>query len=142
MKDFRFTNKQRTSSFSAVSSGQYTRSSSSSSSSSGTASQQAFVNLDAANINYPYNLNVNTSAASLNGTVTVNGKAVAQLNSNRSHLNLSPYLSIGTNVIEISAQYSPNSSEIEVRLSGVDTNVVQQSRGSGVLNCTLTILVV
>ena len=140
MNDFHQSTKRHQSrNFNTVGHRQYARSSSSSSSNN--SSQQAFVNLDSENLKRPYIVSVNTSAKELTGIVTAQGKVIKQLNSDRTQFNLSPYLSVGKNTIEILAQYSPSSSEIEVKLVGLDTKVVQQTRGSGVLTYTLTVMV-
>ena len=140
MNDFRQSTKRHQSrNFNTVGHRQYARSSSSSSRNN--SSQRAFVNLDSENLKRPYIVSVNTSAKELTGTVTAQGKVIKQLNSDRTQFNLSPYLSVGKNTIEILAQYSPSSSEIEVKLVGLDTEVVQQTRGSGVLTYTLTVMV-
>ena len=143
MNDFRqSTKRHQTRNFNTVGHRQYARSSSSSSSSSSNnSSQRAFVNLDSENLKRPYIISVNTSAKEITGTITAQGKVIKQLNSDRTQFNLSPYLSVGKNTIEILAQYSPSSSEIEVKLVGLDTEVVQQTRGSGVLTYTLTVMV-
>lgn len=135
----RFTNRYQTNNFNTVGSRQYARSSSRSS--SNTTFQQAVVNIDVENLKRPYILSVNTSANQLTGTLTTKGKVVKQLNSDRSQFNLSPYLSSGKNTIEILAQYSPSSSIVEIELSGLDTKVVQRTRGCGVLKYTLMIMV-
>ena len=149
MNDFRqYTNRRRTRSSNTVayrqyggSSSSFSRSSSSSSSTNSNTSQRALVNLDAENLKLPYILTIDTSAQQITGTVTAEDTEIKQINSDRTEFNLSPYLSVGTNTIKISAQYSPCSSEIKVQLLGLDTQIVQQTAGSGVLTYTLTIVV-
>ena len=103
--------------------------------------QQATVNIDSQNLGLPYILSVNISGTQLTGQVRINNQVVEQLSSNNNQFNLSPYLSIGKNTIEILAQYFPSSSSIEVELVGSDTRVTQQTSGSGVLRYTLTVVV-
>ena len=104
--------------------------------------QQATVNIDSQNLGLPYILSVNISGTQLTGQVRINNQVVEQLSSNNNQFNLSPYLSIGKNTIEILAQYFPSSSSsIGVELVGSDTRVTQQTSGSGVLRYTLTVVV-
>lgn len=103
--------------------------------------QQATVNIDSQNLGLPYILSVNISGTQLTGQVRINNQVVEQLSSNNNQFNLSPYLSIGNNIIEILAHYFPSSSSIGVELVGSDTRVTQQTSGSGVLKYTLTVVV-
>lgn len=115
---------------------------SSSTSSANNSYQQAAINIDSQNLELPYILRINISGTQLIGHIKVNGKVIKQLNLNNHQFNLSPYLSIDQNTIEILAQYNPPSSAVEIELLGCDTRVVQQTSGSGVLNYTLTVMVV
>ena len=125
---------------STISGRRYHTSSSSTSTQNGSC-QQAAVNVDSKNLGLPCILNVNISDTKLNGHVTVNGKVIKLLNSTNNNFNLSPYLLIGKNTIEVLAPYSPGLSLIEVELLGPDTRVVQQTSGTGVLRHTLVVIV-
>ena len=103
--------------------------------------QQNTVSIDAHNLRLPYLLSVNISGTQLTGQVKFNGKVIKKLTSNYNQFNISPYLSIGKNTIEILAQYYPSSSSVGVELLGSDTRVVQQTSGSGVLRHILTVMV-
>jgi hypothetical protein len=84
---------------------------------------------------------VKASCTQLTGQVNINGRVIKQLNNNNNQFNLSPYLSFGKNIIEILASYSPSLSLIEVAFLGIDSKIVQHTRGSGVLKYTLTVVV-
>lgn len=103
--------------------------------------QQATVNIDLKNLRQPYILSVKSSGTQLTGHVRVNGKVIKQLNINDDQFNLSPYLAIGKNTIELSASYSPSRSLIEIALLGTDTRIVQQTSGTGILRHTLIVVV-
>lgn len=140
MKNFtRSVSRQRSSS--STISGHRNFSSSSSTSNQNGSSQKAAVNIDSRNLGLPYILNVKTSVTKLTGQVKVNGQVIQKLNSTNNQFNLSPYLSIGKNRIEILASYSSSLSFIEVELLGPDISVVQQTNGTGVLSHTLIVIV-
>ncbi|MGV2826833.1 hypothetical protein [Myxosarcina sp. GI1(2024)] len=103
--------------------------------------QQASVNIDPKNLEQPYILSIKSSATQLTGQILVNGKVIKQLNINDDRFDLSPYLAIGKNTIEILASYSPSLSLIEIALLGTDTRIVQQSSGTGILKHTLIVIV-
>ena len=117
----------------------YARSSSTSTANS--SSQQSSIKINAENLRLPYLLRVNLSGNKLTGYIKINGKVIKQLNLNNHQFNLSPYLSIDKNTIEILAQYEPPSSVVEIEFLGCDTRVVQQTSGSGVLDYTLVVMV-
>lgn len=99
--------------------------------------QRSSLSLSAANLKQPQILKINAQNARLQGKISVNGKVVQRLNDNTSELNLSPYLSIGQQKVEISAQYSPSTAAVSVEVQGSGNNISQQTSGSGTLNYTL-----
>ncbi len=133
------TSRQSVSSSSVSANGHHNRSYSSSTQNS--SYQQAAVNINNKNLVNPYILSVKASGSQLTGQVQVNGKVIKQLNIKNNQFNLSPYLSIGKNIIEILASYSPSRSLIEVALLGLDTKIVQQTSGTGMLKHTLIVIV-
>ncbi len=96
--------------------------------------QRTTLNLNAANLNQPHILSINSSATQLKGQIVVDGKVVKKLNKNNSQVNLSPYLSMGQHKVEISARYSPPTSGVNIQINGPGTNVTQQNSGEGALN--------
>ena len=133
------TSRQRIRSFSISASRHYSRSSSTSTHNG--SYQQAAVNVDSQNLVLPYILNIKISGTQLTGQVKVNGRIIKQFNSNDNQLNLSPFLSIGKNTIEILAPYSPSLTFMGLELLGPDIRVVQQTSGTGVLSHTLIVIV-
>ena len=103
--------------------------------------QKAAINVNSQNLGKPYILNVEISDPQLTCQVKINGEVAQQLNSTNSHFNLSPYLLLGKNIVEILAPYSSNLSFIGVELLGPDTRVVQRTSGIGALSHTLIVIV-
>lgn len=99
--------------------------------------QRSTLSLSAANLKQPQILKINAQNARLQGEIAVNGKVVKRLNNNSSELDLSPYLSVGQQKVEISAQYSPSTAAVNVEVQGSGNNISQQTSGSGTLNYTL-----
>ncbi len=99
--------------------------------------QRSSLSLSAANLKQPQILKINAQNARLQGEIAVNGKVVKRLNNNSSELDLSPYLFVGQQKVEISAQYSPSTAAVNVEVQGSGNNISQQTSGSGTLNYTL-----
>ncbi|OKH44240.1 hypothetical protein NIES2101_28720 [Calothrix sp. HK-06] len=99
--------------------------------------QRNSLSLSAANLKQPQILKINAPSARLQGEISINGKVVQRLNDSSSKLDLSPYLSVGQQKIEISAQYSPSTAAVSVEIQGSGNNISQQTSGSGTLNYTL-----
>ena len=99
--------------------------------------QRNSLSLSAANLKQPQILKINAPSARLQGEISINGKVVQRLNDSSSKLDLSPYLSVGQQKIEISAQYSPSTAAVSVEVQGSGNNISQQTSGSGRLNYTL-----
>ncbi|WP_026735621.1 hypothetical protein [Fischerella sp. PCC 9605] len=113
--------------------------SSTTSSSSSSGYQKSSLNLSAANLRQPHILRINTSGSQLSGEITVNGKVVKRLNDNQVEINLSPLLSVGEHIVEISGRYAPASSGVSIELSGPGVSSSQQTSGNGVVNYTLNL---
>ncbi|NWF58957.1 MAG: hypothetical protein HXY43_06520 [Fischerella sp.] len=111
----------------------------SSSFSSSSGYQKSSLNLSAANLRQPHILRINTSGSQLSGEITVNGKVVKRLNDNQVEINLSPLLSVGEHIVEISGRYAPASSGVSIELSGPGVSSSQQTSGNGVVNYTLNL---
>jgi uncharacterized protein YxeA len=111
------------------------------SSSNSSSYQQTTLSLSAANLNQPHILSINSSGNQLNGEITINGKAIKRFTNNKVEIDLSPYLSVGEQKIQISARYAPVGSAVNVQVSGPGTNIMQQTKGDGVLNSTINLSV-
>ena len=104
--------------------------------------QKSSLTLSAANLSKPHILSINTSGAQMTGEITVNGKVVKQISNDKNvNIDLSRYLSVGEQKVEISARYNPPSSSVKVELSGPGTNVTQQNSGNGALNYSIDVSV-
>ncbi|RAM52061.1 MAG: hypothetical protein C6Y22_08505 [Hapalosiphonaceae cyanobacterium JJU2] len=103
--------------------------------------QTSSVNLSATELRQPHILRINTNGSQLNGDIILDGKVVKRLNGSQTEINLSPLLSPGEHVVEISGGYAPASSGITVELSGPGITSSQQTSGNGVLNYTLNLSV-
>ncbi|BAY43260.1 hypothetical protein SAMD00079811_08390 [Scytonema sp. HK-05] len=104
--------------------------------------QKSSLTLSAANLSKPHILSINTSGAQMTGEITVNGKVVKQISNDKNvNIDLSRYLSVGEQKVEISARYNPPSSSVSVELSGPGTNVTQQNSGNGALNYSMDVSV-
>ena len=102
--------------------------------------QQTRISLSSNDLKKPHILKVSIPKAGnrLTGQIKVNGKVVKALRNNPTQMNLSPQLSRGRYVIEISGSYPTNSS-VTVEFSGPNTQVSQQAGGSGTIRHTLII---
>lgn len=78
--------------------------------------------------------------AQLIGEVAVDGVVIKKLQGSQS-FNLSPYLKLGVNKVEISGNYKPASSSVSIEFSGANTQVTQQMSGNGTLSQTLIVTV-
>lgn len=97
--------------------------------------------LQAARLNQPYTLTVETTGRALNATIKVDGQTIKTLTNQSEAVDLSPYLSSGQHTIEISGTYSPTSASVQVLLTGPGTQISQQVSGGGTLSQTLQISV-
>ena len=66
---------------------------------------------------------------------------VKDINSKKTEIDLSRYLSVGEHKVEISANYAPTMSPIKVELNAPNNNVTQQTSGNGRLNYQLDVFV-
>ncbi len=103
--------------------------------------QQSNINLSAQNLQQSHILSIHTSGSTITGTVTVNGKVVKQLQNNEIDIELSPYLSVGTNRVEISGNYAPKSSTVSVEFNALGANMNQQISGAGIIDSQLNIII-
>lgn len=81
----------------------------------------------------------NLSSGSVTGQIKLGGKTIKTIASNTTELNLSSLLKKGVNVLEISGNYSPNSSSIKIEFAGSNTRISQQTGGNGKINQKLII---
>lgn len=104
--------------------------------------QRTAISLNQENLKAAHILSITTTGQpQLVGTITVNGVVVKTINNAEVSINLSPYLSTGTNYIEVSGNYKPANDAVQIKFSGPGTKVTQQTGGNGILRQTLIIAV-
>ncbi|MGF1568411.1 MAG: hypothetical protein ACFCVD_10130 [Nodosilinea sp.] len=103
--------------------------------------QETQLRINFANLNQSYRLTVQTSGAALTGDIKVNGRTIHRLGTSVSSLNLSPHLSMGENLVEISGTYTPAQAAVQISLVGPGTTVSHQMSGQGQLSSQIRLLV-
>lgn len=123
----------RTFSTHSHSTSQSTYSSSHSSSHSGQSSSQhhSALNVRSRELGQPHILAIATSGTAMTGQITLNGKIIQPIQETRTEINLSPYLSIGQHILEISVSYTPPSASMSVGFTAPGTQVMNQTSGNG-----------
>ena len=104
-------------------------------------SQESTLSLKRVDLNEPHMLSIQTSGKRLIGKIVVNDELVKQLRGDRVEFDLSPYLSVGENTVEINARYTPSSSTVDIEMKGPQTNVSQQNSGNGTISSNINIMV-
>ena len=99
--------------------------------------QRSSLSMSSENLKQPQILKINAPSARLQGEISVNGKVVQRLKDSNNELNLSPYLSVGQQKVEISAQYSPSTAAVSVEIEGSGNNISQKTSGTGNVNYSL-----
>lgn len=98
------------------------------------------ITLDSAKVRQPQILSVSSPKnTQFTGEITVNGKVIEQLKNKKISLDLSRFLLLGKNTIEISGSYKPAKSLVKVEFSGPGNQVSQEIGGSGKLSQTLIV---
>jgi uncharacterized protein YxeA len=103
--------------------------------------QTSSVTLSATDLRQPHILRISTSGSQLSGDIVLDGRVVKRLSSSQVEINLSPLLSVGEHIVEISGRYAPASSGVSVELNGPGISSSQQTSGNGLLNYTLNLSV-
>jgi hypothetical protein len=102
--------------------------------------QMTAINIDTNGLKSPHILSIRATAnTDLSGQVAVNGATIKRLQSNQISFNLSPFISQGINQVEISGNYKPLTSSINIEFYGSSTKIYQQVSGNGTLRQTLMI---
>jgi uncharacterized protein YxjI len=102
--------------------------------------QETTISLKADALRHPHFLTINpsTKGTQLTGDITLDGKLLQRLN-NSTTINLAPRLTRGKHAIKISGKYYPIRDSIQIEFIGPNTQVNQETGGSGYLNQTLII---
>ncbi|GEM_PF-4089505 len=96
--------------------------------------QTTRINLDSPNIRQAHNLVISSdSGTELTAQITVDGRVVKTIKGRGGTVNLSRFLSRGRHNIQISGNYTPASSSVQVEFSGSGTTIDQATGGSGIV---------
>lgn len=105
-------------------------------------SQSSMITLAANSLRQPCILSITSSNNSmLTGQITLEGRVIKKFRGIRNLLNLSPYLSRGTNNIKISGYYQPVQSQVKIEFLTPNNKISQQISGNGKLNQALVLSV-
>lgn len=103
--------------------------------------QQSKITLSSQDLKYPQTLNITISRATqIWGTIQVNDRVIQKINTPRTQLNLSSYISKpGKHIIRISGFYHPANASVSVEYSVLNNQTSQTIGGSGKINQVLII---
>ncbi|WP_009545872.1 hypothetical protein [Crocosphaera subtropica] len=103
--------------------------------------QQTQISLSQYELNRPYTLTIKTSnqGTQLQGEIRLNGRSIQSLNQHQTVINLSPYLQVGKQMIEISGNYTPINDSIIIELKSQNSQTSQTTSGTGQLQQRLII---
>ena len=103
--------------------------------SSKSSQQQTAVNISSSDLNEANFLSISTSQpeTQLTATVSLNGQLIKSLTDNDNTLDLSPYLTLGKQIVSISGNYTPDDASVKIEFKGKTTNISQKTEGSGEL---------
>ncbi len=102
--------------------------------------QETAISLRLADLKQPHILKVSAlTATQFTGEIELDGKFFQKLKNNSTQINMSPSLTQGRHTITISGEYRPSNSSVSVEFIGPNTQVSQQTGGSGYINQTLII---
>ncbi|MEA5510901.1 hypothetical protein VB715_14095 [Crocosphaera sp. UHCC 0190] len=103
--------------------------------------QQTQINLSQSELDSPYFLTISTGEKNtqLTAEIYLNGNLIQRFNHSQNIIDLSPYLTPGRQVILISGNYTPNNDSVMLELKGKNTQIRQETAGSGQLQQHLII---
>lgn len=108
---------------------------------SSSAQQTTGVSINSDALKSPHILSIKSKEnVQLTAEVAVDGVVIKKWQGSQS-FNLSPYLSLGVNKVEISGNYKPASSSVSIEFLGANTQVSQETSGNGTLRQTLIVTV-
>jgi hypothetical protein len=93
--------------------------------------QEVQLSLRAAHLHQPHRLQIEAVGASLGGEIKLNGRTIHRLQGASSGLDLSPHLSVGDHVVEITGRYTPAQGTVQISLIGPGTTLMHQVSGQG-----------
>jgi hypothetical protein len=101
--------------------------------------QSTTISLDRADLRQPHILLVQGSGNMERVNVKINGRLVKSIANGSIKLNLAPMMNVGRYEVEISGTSPRSEDTISVSFTGTNTNINQQSSGSGIVKQLLVI---
>lgn len=97
--------------------------------------QQTTVNLSSSDLDKPNLLSISASPreTQLTAEISLNGQLIKSFADNHNVLDLSPYLTLGKQIVSISGNYTPSDASVKIELKGQTTHISQETKGSGKL---------
>lgn len=97
--------------------------------------QQTTVNVSSSDLDKPHVLSISASQqeTQLTGEISLNGQLIKSFTGNHNVLDLSPYLTLGRQIVSISGNYTPSHASVKIELTGKTTHISQETGGSGEL---------
>ena len=103
--------------------------------------QSSTISISAATLSQPHILIVSVSRGNIDGLIKLNGRVLQNIKDRNTRIDLSSYLSRGTNTIEILGKYNIKNASVKVELVAPQTQVSQQTSNNGSLNQTIILQV-
>jgi hypothetical protein len=101
--------------------------------------QSTTISLDRADLRQPHILRVQGSPNMQRVTVKINGRLVKSIVNGSIELNLAPLMTVGSYQIEISGTSPRSDDPISLTFTGKNSNITQQSSGTGIIKQILVI---
>ena len=97
--------------------------------------QQTAVDISSSDLNEANFLSISASQpeTQLTATVSLNGQLIKSLTDDDNVLDLSPYLTLGKQIVSISGNYTPGDASVKIEFKGKTTHISQETKGSGKL---------
>ena len=97
--------------------------------------QQTAVNISSSDLNEANFISISASQpeTQLTATVSLNGQLIKSLTDDDNVLDLSPYLTLGKQIVSISGSYAPGDAAVKIEFKGKTTHISQETEGSGKL---------
>ena len=97
--------------------------------------QQTAIDLSSSDLNEANFLSISASQpeTQLTASVSLNGQLIKSLTDDDNVLDLSPYLTLGKQIISISGNYTPDRASIEIAYKGKTKRISQKIAGTGKL---------
>ncbi len=97
--------------------------------------QQTTINISSSALDKPHVLSISASQqeTQLTAEISLNGQLIKSFTGNHNVLDLSPYLTLGRQIVSISGNYTPSHASVKIELMGKTTHISQETGGSGEL---------